>query len=149
MCCSTGSGMLSLGTPDPTDIRIRRWPTERPLFLLNVIVAAGLWIVFFMAAPQMLVWVCSLLVFMGMSHLGLVTQVRGSGVRLGPEQFPELHAHVEDLARRMDLRRMPEVYLVQQDGAINAFATRFLRTHIVVLYSDLLAACGDNDAART
>ena len=37
---------------------------------------------------------------------------------------------------------------MQQDGAINAFATRFLRTHIVVLFSDLLEACRDNDAAR-
>jgi len=52
------------------------------------------------------------------------------------------------LARRMELRRMPEVYLMQQDGALNAFATRFLRSHMVVLLSDLLDACGSNDAAR-
>jgi hypothetical protein len=43
---------------------------------------------------------------------------------------------------------MPEVYLQQQDGAINAFATRFLRSHMVVLMADLLEACGSNDAAR-
>ena len=43
---------------------------------------------------------------------------------------------------------MPEVYLMQQDGAINAFATRFLRSQIVVLLADLLDACGDNDRAR-
>jgi Zn-dependent protease with chaperone function len=140
--------MLFGATPDPTAIRIRRWPTERPLLLLNVIVAGGLWIVFFVAAQQMLTWVCSFMALFGMMHLGLVAQIRGSAVRLGPDQFPKLHAHVENLARRMGLRRMPEVYLVQQDGAINAFATRFLRTHMVVLFADLLEACGDNDAAR-
>jgi hypothetical protein len=37
---------------------------------------------------------------------------------------------------------------MQQNGAMNAFAMRFLRTHMVVLLSDLLEACGDNAAAR-
>ena len=81
-----------------------------------------------MAAQQMLGWVASIIALMAVMHLGLIAQVRGSAVRLGPDQFPELHAHVEQLARRMGLRRTPEVYLMQQDGAINAFATRFLRT---------------------
>ena len=140
--------MLPPAPLDPAAIRIQRWPTERPLFLVNVVVAAGLWLIFFMAAPQMLTWVCSILALFGMMHLALIAQVRGSAVRLGPDQFPELHAHVEQLSGRIGLRRMPEVYLMQQDGAINAFATRFLRTHMVVLFSDLLEACGDNVAAR-
>ena len=100
--------MFPPGTPDPTAIRIRRWPTERPLFYLNAIVAVGLWLVFFMAAQQMLGWVASIIALMAVMHLGLIAQVRGSAVRLGPDQFPELHAHVEHLARRMGLRRTPE-----------------------------------------
>ena len=86
--------------------------------------------------------------FMVLTNIAFVTVVRGSAVRLGPEQFPELHARVEELARRMGFRHMPDVYLKQQDGALNAFATRFLRLHMVVLLSDLLEACGDNLAAR-
>ena len=86
--------------------------------------------------------------FMALMHLGLIAQIRGSAIRLGPDQFPELYRRVEELASRMEFRRMPEVYLMQQDGAINAFATRFLRSHMVVLMADLLEACGSNDAAR-
>jgi hypothetical protein len=48
----------------------------------------------------------------------------------------------------MGVDPVPEAYLMQAGGALNAFATRFLRTHLVVLYSDLLEACGDNTAAR-
>jgi hypothetical protein len=48
----------------------------------------------------------------------------------------------------MELPRIPEVYVMQQDGALNAFATRFLRAHAVVLLTDLLEACGENHAAR-
>src|SRR5262249_50813733 len=36
----------------------------------------------------------------------------------------------------------------QHDGALNAFAMRFLRAHMIVLFSDLLEACGENTAAR-
>src|SRR5258705_8404543 len=43
---------------------------------------------------------------------------------------------------------VPETYLMQAGGSLNAFATRFLRSHMVVLFSDLLEACGDNTAAR-
>jgi hypothetical protein len=78
----------------------------------------------------------------------LVASIRGNAVRVGPAQFPELHRRVDELARRIGLRRTPDVYLMQQDGALNAFALRFLRSHMVVLLSDLLEACGDNKAAR-
>jgi hypothetical protein len=69
-------------------------------------------------------------------------------VRLGPEQFPELHARVLELARRIGLKKEPEVYLMQAGGSLNALATGFLRSRMVVLFSDLLEACGDNAHAR-
>jgi hypothetical protein len=74
--------------------------------------------------------------------------VRGNGARLGPEQFPELYERVQALGARMGLRRVPEAYLMQAGGALNALATRFMWRPMIVLYSDLLEACGDNGAAR-
>jgi Zn-dependent protease with chaperone function len=132
---------------DPAAIRVSRWPTERPLLILNALVSAGLWFLLFRSIPSIAstaMWGA----FMVLTNIAFVTVVRGSAVRLGPEQFPELHARVEELARRMGFRHMPDVYLKQQDGALNAFATRFLRLHMVVLLSDLLEACGDDLAAR-
>jgi Zn-dependent protease with chaperone function len=81
-------------------------------------------------------------------HLGFVSHVRGNAVRLGPDQFPELHERVTLLAQRMGLERVPEAYLMQAGGSLNAFATRFLRSNMIVLFSDLLEQCGDNEAAR-
>jgi hypothetical protein len=37
---------------------------------------------------------------------------------------------------------------MQAGGNLNAFATRFRKANFVVLYSELLSACGDNTAAR-
>jgi Zn-dependent protease with chaperone function len=126
---------------------VRRWPTERPLLYLNALAAGGLWVMF-LSSPHLFGYLAVMLGVMLLLNLAFVAQLRGSAVRLGPEQFLELHARVEELARQMELKRIPAVYLMQQDGALNAFATRFMRTHFVVLLSDLLEACGDNRAAR-
>jgi Zn-dependent protease with chaperone function len=128
-------------------IRVRRWPTERPLLILNALASAGLWFVF-LRSPQSIPYVAGWVAILSLMNIAFVTSIRGSAVHLGPDQFPELHARVVELAGRLGLRRTPDVYLMQQDGALNAFAMRFVHTHMVVLLSDLLEACGDNTAAR-
>lgn len=128
-------------------ISVRRWRTERPLLALNALAAAGIWFLF-LRSPQSLPFVGMWAAMLCLWHIVMVAAIRGSAIRLGPDQFPELHARVDQLARRFGLHRTPDVYLMQQDGALNAFATRFVRTHMIVLLSDLLEACGDNTAAR-
>jgi Zn-dependent protease with chaperone function len=137
--------MLQLG--DEGQVRVRRWPTERILLMLNAVASAGMWFLFFRSI-QSIVYIAMSCAFLLLMNIASIAAIRGSAVRLSAEQFPDLHARVADLARRMGLRRTPDVFLMQQDGALNAFATRFMRMHMVVLLSDLLEACGDNAAAR-
>ncbi len=59
--------------------------------------------------------------------------VRAGGVRVGPDQYPELDAMAENFSARMGIRR-PEIYVVQQ-GLWNAFAARLVGSNVVVLYS--------------
>jgi hypothetical protein len=42
----------------------------------------------------------------------------------------------------------PAASLMLAGGSLNALATRFLGSDFIVLFSDLLEACGDNAAAR-
>jgi len=69
-------------------------------------------------------------------------------VRIGPDQFPELHARVQELSRRAGLGKMPAAYVMQAGGDLNALATKLFRARMIVLFSDLLEACGDDAAAR-
>lgn len=128
-------------------IVVERWPTERPLFAGAVFVSLLLWLVAVVSVVGLL-YAAMLGLFFFVMHLGFIAHVRGNAVRLGPEQFPELHARVESLALRMGMERVPDTYLMQAGGSLNAFATRFLGSHIVVLFADLLDACGENEAAR-
>ena len=137
--------MVQTGIEAP--VRVERWPTEIPLLVLVALAAAGIWI---LLAVSMIGLIYALFIgaFLALSHVGFIAYIRGSAVRLSPDQLPELHARVTSLARRVGLSAQPEAYLMQAGGSLNALATRFLRSHMLVLFSDLLDACGDNEQAR-
>ena len=141
-----GHAASASATANLTPIVVERWPSERPLFILTAVAAAVIWVVLIITVVG-LAYAFMLVVFVAVMRLVLVGQLRGSAVRLGPNQFPELYATVDNLARRMGMLT-PEVYLMQAGGNLNAFATRFRKANFVVLYSELLSACGDNTAAR-
>lgn len=128
-------------------VNVERWPTEIPLFVLCVIASLFLWLALIVSVIG-IIYALAFLAFFFVAHVMLVSAVRGNGVRLGPDQFPELHARVEQLARAFGMDPVPEAYLIQAGGALNAFATRFLRSNMIVLFSDLLDACQGDARAR-
>jgi Zn-dependent protease with chaperone function len=129
------------------DIYVEPWPTERPLFALALIVSLGLWLLAIISIFGIL-YALILGIFFFLAHVGFIAHVRGSGVRLGPEQFPELHAAVQRLSDRIGLPKPPEAYLLHGGGMLNALATRFIGSDVIVLYSELIEACGENTSAR-
>jgi Zn-dependent protease with chaperone function len=64
---------------------------------------------------------------------------RGSAVRLSPRQFPDIYAVKEDFARKLNLRRDPEIYLMSGNGALNAFAASTVGYDFVVIHSELFS----------
>ena len=97
---------------DSGPILVQRWPSEEPLLIVAILVSIMAWIVIVVTVVG-LVYAVFFAVFFGLMHLTLISHVRGSAVRLGPNQFPELHESVERLARRMGMDRVPEAYLMQ------------------------------------
>ncbi len=65
-------------------------------------------------------------------------RVRGNAVRVSAKQFPLLHRMAADYSRRLGLKDVPSVYVMESGGMLNAFATRFLGRDFVIVYSDVL-----------
>ena len=65
--------------------------------------------------------------------------VRGTAVQLSPQQFPDLFGTAEDFARTLGLRRRPELFLANGNGALNAFAAQATGYDYVVLSNELFA----------
>ena len=124
-----------------------RWPSELPLLLFTILTALGIWLLLFVSIIGVAYGVFIGLA-MYLAHLAFVTHLRGSAIRLGEDQLPDLYRRVCLLSARAGLENVPEVYLLESGGALNALATKFLGSSIVVLYSSLLEACGEDEAAR-
>ena len=139
--------MLDTTTNGDRPVEVQRWSTERPLLVLIVLTAITIWVLLALSLIGIIyaVMIAALFFF---SHVAFVAHLRGSGIRIGPEQMPELHARIALLASRIGLQSHPDAYVIQAGGQLNALATKFLGSHFIVLYSDLLEACGENTEAR-
>ncbi|WP_262381011.1 M48 family metallopeptidase [Bacillus infantis] len=63
--------------------------------------------------------------------------IRRNGVKLGEKQFPDLYEKAVSVAGQMGLAKVPDIYIVESEGVLNAFASRFFRKNMVVLYSGI------------
>jgi Zn-dependent protease with chaperone function/type II secretory pathway pseudopilin PulG len=77
----------------------------------------------------------------------LIAHLKGTAVRVTPRQFPDLHARLLACCERLGMARVPECYLLNGQGVFNAFATRFLGHHFVVLLSDVVDALDERPGA--
>ncbi len=64
-------------------------------------------------------------------------QYRARSIRITEKNFPEVYAFVEEYSHRLGLKKVPKVYLTQENGTLNAFSTFILRRQYVVLLADL------------
>jgi Zn-dependent protease with chaperone function/type II secretory pathway pseudopilin PulG len=70
----------------------------------------------------------------------LISHIKGNGVELTAEQFPDLHGQFLDCCDRLQMKQRPQAYVLSGHGSLNAFATRFLGAQYVVLLSDTVNA---------
>lgn len=133
--------------PHAPRVSVDRWPSEAALYVLTLMVALGIWLLMAVSIVGIL-YAVFIGLFFFLAHMAFVAHVRGSAVKVTERQFPELHRRVARIARQMEMGDPPDTYIMQSGGALNALATRFLTSHLVVLYSDLLEACGDDHDAR-
>lgn len=66
-----------------------------------------------------------------------IGQIRTNAVKLSPGQFPTVYNKVEELSQKMKLKKVPDVYVLQSGGMLNAFATRFFQKDMVIVYSEI------------
>jgi Zn-dependent protease with chaperone function len=62
---------------------------------------------------------------------------KSKGIRVSEEQFPEVHYYVEKLCTLMRMP-VPQVFIVQEHGLLNAFVNRLHRKDILVICSDVI-----------
>lgn len=136
------------------DIKTIRHPKEKIYGPATLVVGAILWIVVLasillerspliglivIAVYALMLWAFSAIV-----RAFLRAYMFGHFVMVGPDQFPHIHAMVEEGAKRLGLDEVPATFVYNSNGVMNAFALRLIgRRRYVWLTSALIDA--DND----
>jgi Zn-dependent protease with chaperone function/type II secretory pathway pseudopilin PulG len=81
--------------------------------------------------------------FMFVAHAMMISYIKGHSVKISNSQFPDMYSRIVHISENLGLQTVPEVYLMQAGGMLNAFATKFTGRSFIVIYSDLLEACSD------
>ncbi|MEP7171023.1 MAG: M48 family metallopeptidase [Bacteroidota bacterium] len=76
----------------------------------------------------------------------MIGYLKGNAVKVRDNQVPDIYEIVKNQSEKLGLRKIPDTYILQSGGILNAFATRFIGTNYIVLYSDILETAYDKDA---
>lgn len=109
---------------------------EKMYFILSLIVSVAVYASMFFS-----LWAAIIIVFFGVLsyvfHALNMAHIRRNAVRISTKQFPDAYEKAVELAGRMGLTTVPSIYIQESNGILNAFASRFFRKDMVVIYSDI------------
>ncbi|MET9813493.1 MULTISPECIES: hypothetical protein [unclassified Streptomyces] len=134
---------------------LARHPHERA----RLVVAVGtVWIAFFIAlviamAPGggtgLLFLLLAILFVIGsewLFHRMRKARLLGQAIKVTPDSFPEIHAEIAELRRRLDYHRPVDVYILD-DVKGNMEVTSLLGTRVLLIKGELAAALQDDGPA--
>jgi len=75
----------------------------------------------------------------------LIAHIKGNGVELSEQQFPDLYSQFITCCEQLEIKSRPQAYILNGNGGLNAFATKFLGSHYVVLMTDVVDAMDKHD----
>jgi Zn-dependent protease with chaperone function len=121
----------------PIDITALIHPRDRIYTLVAKIIAA---IAYGLAALSFIGLILAPILFLAKwiacgINLG---QIRGRGIKVSSEQFPEVYESLHHMSVALGLPTPPEAYVVHEHGLLNAMAKRLHGRDIVIIYADVL-----------
>ncbi|MCR4627134.1 MAG: M48 family metallopeptidase [Treponema sp.] len=91
----------------------------------------------FGAVIPILIYVYFIFVYLFFRKIFIVGYLKGNGVEITSDQFPEIYQIYVEMAKELGMKKVPPLFLIQQGGALNAFAIRFSCKNYIAIYSDI------------
>jgi len=116
------------------------YKNEKKLFIISCVIAAIFWLLI-TAVTFGIVFIYLLVayLFFLFAHSAFISHLKGNGVRITEDQFPDLYQSLLRNSEKVGLHHVPEAYILRTDF-FNALATRFRGRNFVVLFSDVVDA---------
>lgn len=122
-------------------------PQEKLLFKWLFALACVMWVFLIVGTLGIgLIYVLLFGLIYLFTHSALIAHLKGNSVRITEEQFPDLHKRLVTACEKLKMP-VPEAYIINGNGLLNAFATKFLGRSYVALYSDVIDSFKEDDDA--
>lgn len=124
------------------------YKNEKKLFTIMLVISVLAWVGLLVGTMGLvLIYVLAFLLFYLLAQSAFISYLKGTGVEITAEQFPDLHEKVVACSNKLGMEKIPAAYLLHMGGAFNALATRFLGKNFIVLYSDIVDALEEHPDA--
>jgi len=122
---------------------------EKKYFILSILVSIIGYIFLFISISGIFI-LLTLLTLSSLLHLLSLSHIRLNGIRLSDEQFPEVFSKIKEISSSMGMTAVPDIYVIQSGGVLNAFATRFFKKNMIIVYSEIfdLINTADSDVVN-
>jgi Zn-dependent protease with chaperone function len=119
------------------NINSLRHRKERTYFFIMGIVSIICWIIPFVTLIAIFVLI-GMAIILWLTGLYFKAVIYGDCVRVTPKQYPEIHKIVVEHSQKLNLKKIPEVFICNSDGQINAIGIRFVSKKYIILQSSLV-----------
>ena len=114
---------------------------ENTYFALALAISIVVWLgCAIMIFPIFIVGMIALFLWLGNGLL--VAQLKADAVKVDETQMANLSETFAKVCKKLEVGRIPELYVLQSGGLLNAFATRHCGRNFVVVFSELLDVYG-------
>ena len=131
------------------DYSVRK--SENILFAIKVVATIGiiLGIIFSLSYVKdmahittivtVIVYIVLILLYLWFYKVYLVAYMKGNGICVSETQFHDIFEIYCDMAKKLGLKKIPPLFIMQQGGLLNAFAVRLSGKNYVAIYSDIFS----------
>jgi len=117
------------------------YPREKTLGTITLVLGLVIWLLLLVGTfGGLLIGLLIGFVIYAFAQSAFIAYIRGNGVELSEQQFPDLYAQFVACCKRLGMDKQPKAYVLNGQGSLNALATRFLGNEFVVLYSEVVDA---------
>jgi len=111
--------------------------SENVYFSIMLIISVIIYIILAVSVIGM-VYILFLFPLVLLAHGITIGTIKHNSVQITSNQFGDIYAKIEKYSEQLGLTKVPSAYLMQEGGALNAFATRFCSRDFMVIYSEVL-----------
>jgi Zn-dependent protease with chaperone function len=116
-------------------------PKETTYLVFVVLVSIVMW-----GLALMTIFLAFIALFLGIAiwfaNGLLVARLKAEAVKIDQTQLPRLATAFQEVCRQVGVAPVPDLYVVQSGGLLNAFTSKHAGRNFVVLYSELLETYG-------